>query len=219
MSQIHPILHFLIGFSKPKTYIETGTYKGSNIEKILESGRYSDVVSIELSEGWFEYNRQRFKSFENFHPYQGDSGIVLDQIWDAYDAPKVIFLDAHHSGPGTALGSIQSPLIQELTVLKSKDIFSSIIIIDDIRFLGKAETAHGDQKDYFDFEIDWRDITLEKITELLPKTFMTITNSKNWMTNGPTDQLLCFPVTKWRKILVLVINKYFYTLFSTRINS
>lgn len=216
MSQIHPILHFLIGLSKPKTYIETGTYKGTNIQKILESGRYSDVVSIELSDYWFEHNCQRFKSFENFHPYQGDSGIVLDQIWDAYDSPKVVFLDAHHSGPGTALGSSQSPLIQELTALKSKNISSSIIIIDDIRFLGKAETAQGDQRDYFDFEIDWRDITLEKIIELLPRTFMTITNSRYWMTDGPADQLLCFPVTKWRKILILAIDKYFYALFSTR---
>jgi hypothetical protein len=56
---------------KTNNYIETGTYLGEGINSVLNN--YETIHSIELSEKWYQYNLEKFKTNNNVKIYLGDS--------------------------------------------------------------------------------------------------------------------------------------------------
>jgi hypothetical protein len=136
----------------------------------------------------------------------GDSSTVLEKF--DFSTAKTIFLDAHYSGPGTAHGKMETPLLEELSVLaKSILHFETVIIIDDIRMLGIKSFQPGNGKNYHAFDSDWTDITLENIKEIMGEDFCYLTNNSSWLTYGPADQLIIVKISQHKRDLMVKLNQ------------
>ena len=174
---------------KTKHYIETGTYLGDGIKNVLDN--YDNIHSIELSEKWYQYNIEQFKNNKNVKMYLGDSKKKLPELLNDINEPITIFLDAHYSGGTTAFGEEEVPLLFELEILKNRK-YDDIIIIDDCRLLGKiGKCGCGDNHPvYPTMTYDWRNITENKIINLLKERYIILKNDNKIYTDGPHDQFI-----------------------------
>lgn len=127
----------LRGYAKTfgiKTFVETGTYKGSTIFALRDC--FDTLYSVELSEILYKKALQRFKNDPKVHLFQGDSGEKLAEIVKLLDAPALFWLDGHYSGGETAKGDKETPIRKELKTIFDSH-FPHVVIIDDAReFLG-----------------------------------------------------------------------------------
>ena len=140
-------------YSNP-IFIETGSYKGDGIQQALVEGfRY--IISIELSIKFYNLCTERFK-YGNVELWQGDSGEILPEVLRGIHHAVTFWLDGHYSGGETALGKLNSPLLQELEAIKNHNIKNHTILIDDLR--GWDKNIHG---------FDIHDL-IEKIKEINP---------------------------------------------------
>jgi hypothetical protein len=110
---------------------------GDGIKSVLQN--YTNIHSIELSQKWYDYNVEQFKTNYNVNMYLGDSKKILPDLLNNINEPITIYLDAHYSGTPTAFGDEETPLLFELEILKNR-LYDDIIIIDDCRLLGKIGT-------------------------------------------------------------------------------
>lgn len=175
--------------SKTNHYIETGTYLGDGIKCVLND--YNCIHSIELSEKWYNHNVQQFQNNGNVKMYLGDSKKVLPELLSNIHEPVTIYLDAHYSGGTTSFGEEEVPLLFELEILKNRK-YDDIIIIDDCRLLGKTgECGCGPGHPvYPTMTYDWRNITENKIIELMKDKYVLLKNENQLYTNGPADQYI-----------------------------
>jgi hypothetical protein len=123
-------------------FIETGSYRGDGISQAISAG-FNRIISIELSEKYYEYCRNLFKENSNVEIINGDSYKVLPDIIKNINQPITFWLDGHHSCDDTALGDFWAPLIQELEVIKNHHIKTHTIIIDDMRCWSEPNPVHG----------------------------------------------------------------------------
>ena len=162
-------------FVFPRICIETGTYRGAgatNLSKMFER-----VYTIELSERWFVISQKALSCFSNISCYQGDSAEILSQLLPILDEPVYFYLDAHYAGGDTAYGKEEVPLLRELQkIVEARERnYSDIIVIDDLRLIGKRGIS-GDGDDIYPFmEYDWTDISIESIASML-----NIGHSHDW---------------------------------------
>lgn len=175
---------------KTNYYIETGTYLGDGIKTVLNN--YKHIYSIELSEKWYNYNKTQFINNDNVNIIFGDSKKKLPELLDNINEPITIYLDAHYSGGTTAFGDEEVPLLFELDILKNRE-YNDIIIIDDCRLLGKTGIC-GNTNDniYPIMTFDWRNITEEKIIDLMKKDYILLKNDNHLYTDGAEDQIILF---------------------------
>lgn len=175
--------------NKTNHYIETGTYRGAGIKQVLI--HYPHIHSIELSEKWYNFNVKQFEKNKNVKIYNGDSKKVLPELLSKINEPVTIFLDAHYSGGPTALGEEEVPLLYELEILKKRK-YDDIIIIDDCRLLGKTgKCGCGiDHPIYPTMTYDWRDVTENKIIELMKEKYIILKNDNKAYTKGDVDQFI-----------------------------
>ena len=169
MPNLTPYFYELTKTTKTNQYIETGTYCGDGIQRVLDN--YSTVHSIELSYPWIEHSRQRFRNESKVIIYGGDSKIILPEILKHINEPVTIYLDAHFSGGTTAYGEEETPLLHELEILKERP-YDDIIIIDDTRMLGKRGWG-----------FDWREITDTKVRELMKDGYVLLKNTEHLFTD------------------------------------
>jgi hypothetical protein len=113
-------------------FIETGSYMGDGISLAIEA-KFKNIISIELSENFFNFCSEKFKSNKNVNLLLGDSEIVLKDTISNIDKPITFWLDGHYSACGTAFGLHESPLMQELDIIKEHHVKTHTIIIDDLR--------------------------------------------------------------------------------------
>jgi hypothetical protein len=113
-------------------FIETGSLVGDAIQHALDAG-FKTVYSIELSKALYNICKERFKNNDNVHLILGDSSKELGRLLIMIKEPVTFWLDAHDSGGGTARGEVESPLIQELEIIKGHFIKNHTLIIDDLR--------------------------------------------------------------------------------------
>jgi hypothetical protein len=174
---------------KTNQYIETGTYLGDGIKKVLNN--YSAIHSIELSEKWYEYNVEQFKEEPSVKMHLGDSKKILPELLNNIQEPVTIFLDAHYSGKLTSFGDEETPLLFELEILKNRP-YDDIIIIDDCRLLGKSGTCgcEPDHPIYPEMHYDWRDITEYDIFKLVKPGYIFLRNDDYSVTDGAPDQII-----------------------------
>lgn len=159
--------------SCPEVLVETGTYRGSTVERTLD--RFRVVHTIELSEDWYRYNVDKFRDVkQGLVLHLGDSAEVLERLLPGIDEPVLCFLDAHYSGEAepypTAFGRDETPLLRELSAISRNRPpgAGDVIIIDDARLFGTAGRCGRDDdpeaaKWWPPMQYDWRDITLESI--------------------------------------------------------
>lgn len=134
-NQFLKMLHTTIDAS---FFLETGTCLGHTTElasAIFTSKQHKNprVHSIELSESLFNKAKEKFKNNKNICLYKGDTVQVLPEILKKVDDKPIIFLDAHFSMGETAQGSVNTPIINELEIIKQSKFNNAILIIDDIR--------------------------------------------------------------------------------------
>ena len=119
-----------------KNFVETGTHVGDTLAYIAGN---TDIfcTSIELSDYYFNLNRERFLSYENVNLIKGDSGIVINELISSIQNPTLFWLDGHYSGGITGKGSLETPISLELESILNSDIEGHIILVDDARlFVG-----------------------------------------------------------------------------------
>jgi len=86
----------------------------------------------------------------------GDSEFILEDIISKINEPITFWLDGHFSGWDTVQGERNSPLMQELEIIKNHKIKTHTILIDDLRAWVKPVV---------DFDVN--DITI-KLKEINP---------------------------------------------------
>ena len=154
----------VLKLQKPRIFVETGTYLGEGIENVLFD--FDEIHSIELNSKFVNNAKKKFKNYYHVNIHHGDSSSILETL--KINEPVIFYLDAHYSGGKTSLGIIGDngcPLLRELSIL-GKRKFNDIIIIDDMRLMGKKSLSgvEGDKK-YPLTEFDFRHITIEGIKE------------------------------------------------------
>ena len=114
-----------------RTLIETGTFSGGTIAAVKR--RFDRIVSIELSPEWHARAVARFGSLRHVTLVHGDSATRLPEVLQTLREPALFWLDAHYSGPLTARGAIDSPIVRELDAIRAHGISGHVILIDDMR--------------------------------------------------------------------------------------
>jgi hypothetical protein len=115
-------------------FVETGTYLGDTVAAL--AGEFEALVTIELDPGLHERARQRFAGVDRVVCLRGDSGSLLPQIMERVAAPTLFWLDAHYSGPGTARGEIDTPILAELRTILRHPSRGHVVLVDDARLFG-----------------------------------------------------------------------------------
>ena len=111
------------------------------------------------------------------------------------DEPVTIYLDAHYSGTPTAFGDEETPLLFELDILmRQRQGYDDIIIIDDCRLLGKTGTCGEEGNEmYPPMTYDWREITHAKIMDFMKPSYTLLKNEGRAYTDGQYDQYIFVP--------------------------
>jgi hypothetical protein len=137
-----------------KNFVETGTYKADST--VIAAKLYDNVYTIEIFKPLYEESKLRAENegITNIQFYNGDSLDKLKEITPLVTDGAVFFIDAHISGNDSGWnGNDRVPIIQELDIILSHDLGTSVFIIDDLR-LWKTIKA-----------FDWEHITNSVIIE------------------------------------------------------
>jgi hypothetical protein len=127
---------------KNEVLVETGSFLGDGISQALEAG-FNQVISIELSDKYFDLCISKFEKDSRVKIVKGDSYKILPEVIQNIDKRITFWLDGHHSCGDTALGDYWAPLIQELEVIKGHPIKDHTIMIDDMRCWELPNPVHG----------------------------------------------------------------------------
>lgn len=127
-------------------FIETGSYLGDGIQQALDAG-FKNIISIELSDKYYNISKNRFINNTNVTVIKGDSFKVLPDLIKNINCPITFWLDGHHSCGDTALGEYWTPLMQELEVIKNHHVKNHTIMIDDMRCWELPNEVHGFYKE------------------------------------------------------------------------
>lgn len=114
--------------------VETGTYYGDMLAALR--GDFQALHSIELSPRLARRARRRFAGDDAVTIHEGDSGVLLPAVLRGLGRPAVLWLDGHYSGPLTARGAVDTPLLAELEAALALGTADDVILIDDARLLG-----------------------------------------------------------------------------------
>lgn len=128
-----------------KVLVETGTNQGDTPYDLRDD--FEEIFTIELGDWNFDYSRNRLSPFTHIHCIKGDSAKKLPGVLNAFRGSAVFWLDGHYSGPGTARGSIDTPVQTELEVIFG-DSRQHVILVDDARLFGGGEEHTEEFKDY-----------------------------------------------------------------------
>jgi len=135
-------------------FVETGTLNADTTRAMVPF--FKKVITIELSP---EYYWRNVHMYAHHYPtiqfVQGDSTVELVRILPVIDQPALFFLDGHWSSGDTARGSIDCPLVEELTAIMQHMRPACIIIVDDFRLFGTHLSEN------------WTDITKEHLLSIV----------------------------------------------------
>lgn len=183
-------LYNLITTSPTRQYIETGTYVGDGIQRVL--GRYERIHSIELAEKYAFETAAKFLHCSEVTVYHGNSKEVLPVLLDTIQEPVTIFLDGHYSGGETAIGDeivdgfSSAPLLAEIEIIMARP-WDDIVIIDDTRMFGRRERLNSGVKNHKwpEYDYDWTDITDHSIRSRLKPGYEIFKNQDCEYSYGP----------------------------------
>ena len=115
-----------------KIFVETGTLHGDTLDVLKDA--FVELYSVELDGELFLKAQSRFRNSNKIRLRNGDSGEELSKILADIRQPALFWLDAHYSGKGTARGSEDTPILQELSALARHSLqYEHIVVIDDAR--------------------------------------------------------------------------------------
>ncbi len=117
-----------------RTLVETGTYKGGTIDALSE--HFQRIYSIELDDALYARARARFAGRSHVTILHGDSAQALPALLGELNDPTLFWLDGHYSGPGTAKGQRETPILDEIHAILAHPIPNHVILVDDARVFG-----------------------------------------------------------------------------------
>ncbi len=126
---------------RPRVFVETGTFAGGMIDAV--SQRFDRIYSIELDPGWHSRAVDRFRSQPHVTLLHGDSGARLPEVLGVIAEPALFWLDAHYSGPVTARGALDSPIVKELRAIRQHGVMGHVVLIDDMRYFNGRDGYLG----------------------------------------------------------------------------
>jgi hypothetical protein len=112
-------------------FIETGTFIGNALVGLKDT--FQKLLSIELDYGIYKLAKKRFSSYKHINIYHGDSLKLLPEIIKNLNEPALFWLDAHYSSGVTAMGKLQTPVMQELEIIFLHHIKNHCILVDDVK--------------------------------------------------------------------------------------
>jgi hypothetical protein len=130
----HAILREYADRARLDTLVETGTYLGGTIAALRH--RFARIYSIELDDALYERARARFARAPNVTLLHGDSADVLPALLSRLRGPALFWLDGHYSGPGTAKGHRETPIVEEILAILAHPVPGHVILVDDARAFG-----------------------------------------------------------------------------------
>lgn len=118
--------------------IETGTFRGDMVA--AQRRRFRQIWSIELDPNLYQRAAARFAGIPSIRVVQGDSATLLPQLIATIDEPCLFWLDGHWSGGITARGSVETPIVEELSAILAHPVGGHVVLIDDARhFTGEGD--------------------------------------------------------------------------------
>lgn len=130
-----------------RVFIETGTHRGDTPWFLKHN--FEQLYTIELDDALYEAAVERFRDAPQVTCLHGDSTEQLPHALTLFEGPALVWLDGHHSGPGTAHGKLDTPIVQELETLFA-DGRKHVILIDDARIF-EGQPEHFDYPHYADY--------------------------------------------------------------------
>ena len=191
MSKLKPNFYRLTGLSKTNTYIETRSYYGLNLEKVVDE--YKNLYSIGIE--------KIFIDNENIQIIEGDSSVKLPELCSEIEEGVTFFLDAHYSGEGTGYKEKTSPIIKELESIFYRKNNKDIILINNLRIFNERSF---NQNNYKKVVLDWTLIPLENIKKTIPKDWKILYNHNNSLSFGKVDQLIVCNVSSLNMIFIKI---------------
>ena len=111
-------------------FIETGSFVGETMTDMKNV--FKKIISIEITEKYYNYCKNLFKNDKNIELIHGDSLKILPLLIEKWGEKKILFfLDAHCSAGDTGKNHLDVPLIEELNLINKNLDNSCLIIIDD----------------------------------------------------------------------------------------
>jgi hypothetical protein len=117
-----------------RTLVETGTYTGGTIAALQSD--FERIYSIELDAVLYEQAHTRFARAPHITLLRGDSSDVLPALLPRLTTPALFWLDGHYSGPGTAKGRRETPIVEEIRAILAHPVAGHVILVDDARAFG-----------------------------------------------------------------------------------
>ena len=117
-----------------ETFIETGTYYGQTVN--YAARHFRQVMSVEIFEPLYEYNRKQFAHRPEIRLFLGDSSQQLKAMIAESQGRILYWLDGHYSGSGTGIGEDVSPILNELDLIRQHARRGDCLLIDDLRLFG-----------------------------------------------------------------------------------
>ena len=140
-------------------FIETGSYVGETLDNI--KSEFDKLISIEITEKYFNYCKAKFANYSNIEMIRGDSVIILPNLIAKYSDKNVIFfLDGHYSAGDTGTNGMDCPVIEELKIINEKHSGNALIVIDD-----------SDLFEYVDSNICWSGINEKNILNVITRPY------------------------------------------------
>lgn len=122
-------------FTDFENFIETGTYYGDT--SLMVSNFFNKIYTIEINQDLYKKSKISLSKLENVEVIEGDSLDVFKILLPTLKNNCVFWLDGHNSGPGTGVGKIDFPVVNECELIDELLICDEIlIIIDDVRLFG-----------------------------------------------------------------------------------
>jgi hypothetical protein len=167
--------------------LETGTFMGETIQKLLHNDFFKEYHSIEIDINRFNKCADIFRKYTNVHLYLGDSSTKIDEIiLSNPDKRFICWLDAHHMGDSSKRGSIDCPLIRELDQLKQLTK-NPVIFIDDMFYMLNRDDPRYERPKNPEHWPTYDEL-ITKLNEINPE-YEIITS----LVKGKEDYLLAFP--------------------------
>jgi hypothetical protein len=127
----HEFLQELKDIFRIDIFIETGTYLGDTTNNARNY--FKEVHTIELAPHLYNKAKDRFQTYKNVYVHLGDSIDLLPEILSTVTGKILFWLDGHYSESNDAKGKTNTPIMQELEVIKNSNIKNAVILIDDMR--------------------------------------------------------------------------------------
>jgi hypothetical protein len=140
-----PFVSELLNFVSD-VFVETGTFQGDTIYTVANNDicKPSKVISLELSDVFFNNCKKRFENNSSVILYKGNSKYDLYDIIKDIPTKITFWLDGHWSGtPDVGSDPITiCPVLEELEQIKNHKLNTHTIMIDNVRLMINTDNRY-----------------------------------------------------------------------------